>query len=99
MGSSGVSAGKQGRQWLTLMVFGKMGCTTARVGGFMSIRCVILLLVASIGSFSSLANVANAAIASDPCAEYEAEVAAGMPARRVALTIGNNDAVRGVNNA
>ena len=65
----------------------------------MLIRYVMFLVVAASLHCTGLANVASAGPKSEACAKHEAEVAAGRPARRVALSIGNNDAPAGINNA
>jgi uncharacterized caspase-like protein len=66
----------------------------------MAIRCVtILLLAAALHVLAGLSSVASASQTSEACQKHDAEVAAGKPARRVALSIGNNDPGAGVNNA
>jgi uncharacterized caspase-like protein len=65
----------------------------------MLIRYVMIVLVAALLHCTGLANSASAGPTSEACAKHEAEVAAGKPARRVALSIGNNDVPAGINNA
>ena len=59
----------------------------------------IVALAGCIHLFVGLASRANAAETSEVCRTHEAEVAAGKSPRRVALTIGNNDAAAQINNA
>jgi uncharacterized caspase-like protein len=66
----------------------------------MLIRSVILAgLVASFHVLASFATASDAVALSEACQRYEAEVAAGKPTRRIALSIGNNDHPQGINNA
>jgi uncharacterized caspase-like protein len=62
-------------------------------------RVLLLLLAVAINLLSGIGSGASAAVASEACRKYDADVAAGKPARRVALSIGNNDPKGGVNNA
>src|SRR5262245_48452024 len=70
-----------------------------RVEVIMAIRCVtIFMLVLSFNLVTGL-SVAAAGHQSEACRKHDAEVAAGKPACRVALTIGNNDPKKGIRNA
>ena len=66
----------------------------------MVIRYVtVMLFAASLHVLTGVNSTASPALESEACRKHEAEVAAGKPARRLALSIGNNDRGAGVNNA
>jgi hypothetical protein len=48
---------------------------------------------------ASFGTASDAVAMSEACQRYEAEVAAGKPIRRIALSIGTNDRAQGINNA